>query len=96
MWNPLRSFLRSQVNERSRSVAAQSSAADLIWHDTVPLIEVVEGNEESDCALWENSVAASDSQLPGEADPVRSVQTRSDRVNGFTADVFGSVGKNSS
>jgi len=95
MWKTLRSLLRSRVSKRSRPAATPASAADLIWHDTVPFMEVVEGNEDSDWALWENSVASSDSQLPDEADPARSVLTRNDRTKEPPADVFNSVGKNS-
>jgi hypothetical protein len=32
--------------------------------DTTPLPEVIEGNQESDWALWEDSVAFQDSQMP--------------------------------
>jgi hypothetical protein len=32
--------------------------------DPIPVPEVVEGNEESDWALWEDSVAFQDSQMP--------------------------------
>jgi hypothetical protein len=44
--------------------------------DPIPVPEVVEGNEESDWALWEDSVAFQDSQIPSEFGPVKSVVVR--------------------
>ena len=45
--------------------------------EPVPLPEVTEGNEESDWALWENSVAFQDSQMSSsfdELDPVKQTE----------------------
>jgi hypothetical protein len=57
---------------------ATSSQANKRPHlpDPIPVPEVVEGNEESDWALWEDSVAFQDSQIPSEFGAMKSVDVR--------------------
>ena len=48
----------------TRKSAAKSRAAD-VRTEPGPLPEITEGNEQTDWALWEDSVAALDSQMQG-------------------------------
>ena len=41
-----------------------------------PLPEVIEGNEDSDWAMWEDSVAFQDSQMPSVFNDLSAVKTR--------------------
>lgn len=43
-----------------------------------PLPEVTEGNEDSDWAMWEDSVAFQDSQMPSVFNDLNAVKTRDD------------------
>lgn len=64
----------------------------------LPTPEVVEGNENSDWDLWEESVSFQDSQLPPAA-PSVNVQQEQDEKRGQDADLpdpFASVHKRSS
>jgi hypothetical protein len=45
--------------------------------EPAPLPEVREGNLESDWALWEDSVAFQDSQMPSDLSPLEAVKDRS-------------------
>ena len=44
--------------------------------DPIPVPDVVEGNEDSDWALWEDSVAFQDSQMPSDFGALKSVVVR--------------------
>lgn len=63
--------------------------------DPIPVPEVVEGNEESDWSLWEDSVAFQDSQMPSDFGALKPVQVREQPTdNGDNKDdPFGSVRK---
>lgn len=59
-----------------------------------PLPEVTEGNLESDWALWEDSVAFQDSQMPSSFGDLDSVKTRDDKpVKSRDPDPFATVRK---
>jgi hypothetical protein len=59
--------------------------------DSVPLPEVIEGNEESDWALWEDSVAFQDSQMPSGFSELDSVRTRDEPEREEEVDPFATV-----
>ena len=64
----------------------------------LPTPEVVEGNENSDWDLWEESVSFQDSQLPPATPPLSGLQ-KQDAIPGKDADItdpFASVHKRSS
>jgi hypothetical protein len=60
-----------------------------------PLPEVTEGNLESDWAMWEDSVAFQDSQMPSVFNELEAVKTRDDppKKQGGTPDPFSTVRK---
>jgi len=63
----------------------------------LPLPDVVEGNENSDWALWEESVSFQDSQMPPATLPLERLQ-KQDATPGKDADIadpFASVHKRS-
>jgi hypothetical protein len=63
-----------------------------------PLPEVSEGNQESDWALWEDSVAFQDSQMPSVFTELDAVKTRDDPPKARNAgpDAFAAVRKRGS
>ncbi len=62
-----------------------------------PLPEVSEGNLDSDWALWEDSVAFQDSQMPSSFNPLESVRARETRPGELDkADPFSAVRKRGS
>jgi hypothetical protein len=67
----------------SRPVAARprptSSAAAGLPPVPPPLPEVREGNLESDWAMWEDSVAFQDSQMPSAFNELAAVRTRDEK-----------------
>lgn len=69
--------------------------------EPLPSPQVVEGNQDSDWAMWEDSVSFLDSQMPAlEQDSVRVRQaqdpTPSPKGGAPTADPFASVGRRGS
>lgn len=56
-----------------------------------PLPEVSEGNLDSDWALWEDSVAFQDSQMPSSFSELESVKTRDDNPGSAKPDPFATV-----
>jgi hypothetical protein len=57
-----------------------------------PLPEVSEGNQESDWAMWEDSVAFQDSQMPSVFNELDAVKTRDDEPKkSGTPDPFSTV-----
>jgi hypothetical protein len=52
----------ARVEPTKRRAAAQRPAYDPL--EPLPKPEVIEGNEDSDWSLWENSMAFQDSQMP--------------------------------
>ena len=63
--------------------------------ETIPEPEVVEGNEDSDWSLWEDSVALQDSQMPsgfGAVKPDEARESPKDQAD-EKDDPFESVGK---
>jgi hypothetical protein len=66
--------------------------------DTQPLLEVVEGNEDSDWAAWEDSVRIQDSQfseLQAETQSVQKGSSLSDSRDDEVTDPFASVRRRS-
>jgi hypothetical protein len=61
---------RPRPKPAARSITPPGEAA--------PLPEVSEGNLESDWALWEDSVAFQDSQMPSNFSELESVKVRTD------------------
>ena len=57
-----RSIAPDPVPSRRRKSAAKSHGAEVVSGPT-PLPQVSEGNEQSDWALWEDSMTAMDSQM---------------------------------
>jgi hypothetical protein len=53
------------AQKTDRGSSAQAGKAHSLT-DPLPVPEVVEGNEDSDWALWEDSVAFQDSQIPSD------------------------------
>ena len=64
--------------------------------DPLPIPEAAEGNEDSDGALWEDSVAYQDSQLQPLTFPARPPQKQASTADAAPEfdDVFASVRKN--
>jgi len=56
-----------------------------------PLPEVSEGNLDSDWALWEDSVAFQDSQMPSSFSELESVKERDKKTGGDKPDPFAAV-----
>jgi len=63
----------------------------------LPLPEVIEGNEDSDWALWEKSVSFQDSQMPSATMPLESPQVKEPTPpqDEPAADAFASVHRRS-
>lgn len=63
-----------------------------------PLPEVTEGNLESDWAMWEDSVAFQDSQMPSAFNELEAVKTRDDppKKKEHAPDPFSAVRKRGS
>lgn len=63
-----------------------------------PLPEVTEGNQDSDWAMWEDSVAFQDSQMPSAFNELEAVRTRDDppKKKDGTPDPFSTVRKRGS
>ncbi len=62
-----------------------------------PLPEVSEGNQESDWAMWENSVAFQDSQMPSVFNEFDAVKTHDEKPRkSGEPDPFAAVGKRGS
>ena len=63
----------------------------------LPLPEVIEGNEDSDWALWEESVSFQDSQMPSATLPLESLQVKAAThpQDEPAADAFASVHRRS-
>lgn len=64
-------------------------------NDPLPIPEVLEGNENADWALWEDSVWAQDSQMQSLTPSVRIYQKQEARPSQFEGldDAFSSVSK---
>src|SRR6218665_2943238 len=61
-----------------------------------PLPEVIEGNQDSDWAMWEDSVAFQDSQMPSVFNDLSAVKTRDEapkKIEGTPADPYATVRK---
>ena len=58
---------------------------------SLPLPEVTEGNEDSDWALWEDSVAFQDSQMPSGLTTLESVRESHRPVSDTRVDPFATV-----
>lgn len=72
-------------------VQARGKAAPVM--DPPPLPEVTEGNLESDWAMWEDSVAFQDSQMPSTFGPLDSVRDRTRSSKERPDDPFATVRK---
>lgn len=98
-----------KIFKRAAPAAESKPAADL-WSPTVPapaaraaplpepvaLPEVQEGNEQTDWALWEDSVLVMDSQMQGLTPSARIYERVKERPSEYQdLDPFGSIGKNS-
>ncbi len=66
--------------------------SNLLGSAAVP--EVIEGNQESDWALWEDSVAFQDSQINPVVLPAKLVPRHDASADAAFADAFASVNKN--
>jgi len=83
-----------EVKPRPRQVATPAGAPP-IPAERAPVPPTLEGNELSDWALWEDSVAALDSQLQPLA-PSETVRLRGEDTPSQLQDIdpFSSIGKN--
>jgi hypothetical protein len=66
---------RQPATASNRSAQARAGSAALP-PEPPPLPEVTEGNQESDWALWEDSVAFQDSQMPSTFNEWQAVKVR--------------------
>lgn len=80
------SSAQSRQNEPSSGRANKPVAPD-----PAPLPLVSEGNAESDWALWEDSVAFQDSQIPSSFGPLESVRERGQTAGDDNVDPFAAV-----
>ncbi len=65
-----------EIRPETTSRPASRSAAAGLPPAPPPLPEVQEGNEDSDWAMWEDSVSFQDSQMPSTFGDLDSVRTR--------------------
>ena len=68
------------------------------FSETMPLLDVIEGSEDSDWAAWEDSVALQDSQRSELCAETQTAQIRSSERTGseeIAIDPFGSVHRRS-
>lgn len=84
-----------EVRQRHRQAEMRSGAPPDL-HEPAPLpLQVIEGNEESDWAMWEDSVAALDSQMqPLAASATLTLRERDTPSQFDDIDPFSSTGKN--
>jgi len=90
-------FKRAAIPEAKQipRQAATRSGAPPDPHEPAPLPQVVEGNEESDWAMWEDSVAFLDSQMqPLTASETVYLRERDTPSQFHDVDPFSSTGKN--
>ncbi|MFN4359271.1 MAG: hypothetical protein ACK4F4_00945 [Hylemonella sp.] len=85
------------ISQSTRPASRPSPAAGLP-PTPPPLPEVTEGNLESDWAMWEDSVAFQDSQMPSAFNELEAVKTRDDppKKKDGTPDPFSTVRKRGS
>lgn len=81
---------------RPPSSSASAAPASAAPHEPAPLPEVVEGNEHTDWALWEDSMAVLDSQMQ-ELAPSARIYERDRETPSQVQDLdpFGKISKNS-
>lgn len=77
-------------SERPRPKPAARNAAPPS-DEAPPLPEVSEGNLESDWALWEDSVAFQDSQMPSNFSELESMKVRTDPGQEVKPDPYAAV-----
>jgi hypothetical protein len=84
---------RASPSAQDRPSAPSSVAARAaVPPSPPPLPEVSEGNQESDWAMWEDSVAFQDSQMPSSFNELEAVKTREEPPKkGEGADPFSTV-----
>lgn len=75
----------------ARSRPSTASTASALPAEPPPLPEVKEGNLESDWALWEDSVAFQDSQMPSDLSPLEAVKDRSSPKQNDGPDPYSTV-----
>jgi len=68
-----------------------ASASGPAVPEAPPLPEVSEGNQDSDWAMWEDSVAFQDSQMPSEYGELNSVKERGKDSRNEDLDPFSTV-----
>lgn len=103
MWNPFKPAVpkpkpRGVSKEQSRYTTSQDTRPKLQPPSAalpMPIAEVSEGNLDSDWAMWEDSVAFQDSQMPPLDDPLSSVRTKEKLDAPDQVDPFGAVHKKS-
>jgi hypothetical protein len=106
MWNPFKPAAPKAPRSRSRGASKEQSWFQPAQADRsaapppsvthpLPLADVSEGNLDSDWAMWEDSVAFQDSQMPTLDEPRFSVRSKEmlDRTN--EVDPFEAVHKKS-
>jgi hypothetical protein len=106
MWNPFKRAAPKVPKPQARGVskeqswyqpaqAARSKVPSSNATHPLPLVEVSEGNLDSDWAMWEDSVSFQDSQMPPLDDPRLSVRTKEKLDGPDLVDPFGTVNKRS-
>jgi hypothetical protein len=85
-----------QPSKPAPSARAAPPAPATQLPDPGPMLEVQEGNEQTDWALWEDSVLVMDSQMQGLTPSARIYERVKERPSEYQdLDPFGSIGKNS-
>lgn len=84
------------VTPIARRKAAPPASAGPVMAEPVPVPEVVEGNEPTDWALWEDSMTIMDSQMQSLTPSGRIYEREKEKPSEFQdIDAFSGVNKNS-
>jgi hypothetical protein len=98
MFNFLKRLFAPAPTPPTRPVKSKSRkkrALEPVVRGALPVPEVVEGNDHTDWDLWEDSVAALDSQMQSLSPAEKKIYARKDAPSQFDdLDVFSRVGKN--
>lgn len=94
---PAASKPSATASDSSRGRRRQSpTVATRDFSDTVPVSEVMEGNEPTDWALWEDSMAVLDSQMQSLTPSARIYTREQEPVSQYQElDPFAGIGKKS-
>lgn len=99
MWSPFKKAVAKTVRSVSTlgSGSRSSSSADASFPRPIPVPDVIEGNDDSDWAMWEDSVAFQDSHpVPQENAPTQpaNLEECTPPPQAYPVDPFANVHKN--